>query len=106
MAEDSAVPLALALEEQPTQAAQLKITEQPARLKITAPRWGTAEGIVPPSEAHHLITTFGLVVSALTGAASAVLTLSIDPHLIALAGLELVLAAAVAVLIAVCGRRR
>jgi hypothetical protein len=106
MAENSAAPLALAVEEQPTAAAELKITERPAQLKITGQWWGTAEGNVPPSEAHHLITTFGLVMSAFTGAASSVVTLRIDPHLVALAVFELIFAAVVAGLIAFCARHR
>lgn len=105
MAGDLAAPPTAELTEQPTRAAQLKITEQPARVKITAKRWGSAEGIVPSAEAHHLITTFGLMGSVITGTTSAVLTLRIDSRLTALAILELALTAMVAVLIVVCSRR-
>ena len=82
-------------------------TEQPspsAQLKIDARMLGTAEGIVPPSEAHHLVTTFGMVGSCITGTAGAVLTLRIDHRLVGIALAELVLALAIAVLIAACGR--
>jgi len=106
MAEDRAAPLAAELVEQPTRAAQLTITEQPARVKITARRWGSAEGIVPPTEAHHLITTIGLIGSVITGTAGAVLTLRIDPHLTVLAAAELAVATMIATLVALCGRRR
>ena len=82
MAERSATPLAPALIEQPTQAARLRISVEPW-VKITTPWCGSPEGTVPPSEVHHLA-----------------------PHLVALAIIELVLAAAVAALIAACGHRR
>jgi hypothetical protein len=86
----------LDLAEQPTQSAQLKID---ARLL------GTAEGTVPSAEAHHLVTTFGMVASGVTGTVGAVLTLRIDQHLAGIALAELILAFAIAMLIAVCGRR-
>jgi hypothetical protein len=84
------------------------LTEQPgpsAQLKIVARLLGTAEGTVPPREAHHLVTTFGLVGSAVTGTAGAVLTLRIDHGLVGIALAELVVALAIGVLIAACGRR-
>lgn len=91
------------LAERPTQAAQLKITAEPARVTITARRWVTAEGTVPPGEARHLIAAFGILGSVITGISGAVLTLRIDPKLTTLALAELVLALVSAVLIAVCG---
>jgi hypothetical protein len=83
------------------------LTEQPspsAQLKLEARMLGTAEGIVPPGEAHHLVTTFGMVGSCVTGVAGAVLTLRIDRGLVGIALAELVLALAIAMLIAACGR--
>jgi hypothetical protein len=90
--------------EQPTRAAELRITEQSAQVKITARLWGTAEGTVPPGDAAHLITTFGLLGSAVTGMAGAVLTLRIDPRLTGVALAELALVFAVAAMIVACGR--
>ena len=90
----------------PTRAAQLKITAEPAKVKITARRLVTAEGTVPPGEARHLIAAFGILGSVVAGIAGAVLTLRINPGLTGLAVAELVLALAGAVLIAVYGRRR
>jgi len=83
------------------------LTELPgpaARLKIDTWTLGTAERIVPPSEVHALVTTFGMVGSCVTGTAGAVLTLRIDRGLVGIALAELVLALAIAVLIAARGR--
>ncbi len=91
--------------EQPTQAAELKLAVGPA----------TAGGSVPPGEAHHYITTFGILVSVIAGIAGAVLTLRIGSGVTTLrvtSGLtvlglaELGLALASAVIIAICGRSR
>ena len=92
--------------ERPTRAAQLKITAEPARVKITARRWVTAEGAVPPGEARHLIAAFGILGCVITGTAGAVLTLRIDPGLTTLALAELVLALTSAILIAAGGWAR
>jgi len=88
--------------EQPTQAAELKVAVGPA----------TAGGSVPPGEAHHYITTFGILVSVIAGIAGAVLTLRIGSGVLTLrvtSGLtilglaELGVALASAVIIAICG---
>jgi hypothetical protein len=83
------------------------LTEQPspsAQLKIDARVLGTAGGTVPPRRAHHLVTTSGMVGSCVTGTAGAVLTLRVDHALAGIALAELVLALAIAVLVAACGR--
>lgn len=105
MAENKAAPPAQALIEQPTSAARLRISAEPAWVKVTTP-WCETEDLVPVSQERHLITTFGLMGSAVTGAAAAVLTLRIDPRLGGLAVIELIFAAVVAVLITACGYRR
>lgn len=92
--------------EQPTQAAQLTIRADPARVKITARRWVTAEGTVPPDEAQHLISTIGIVGCVVTGATAAVLTLRIAPGLTELALAELLLALVGMLLIAVRSKSR
>ena len=66
--------------------------------------WGSAEGHVPSGEAHHLVTTFGILGSAFVGAGGAVLTLSISHTFTWLALAELALALVAAVLIAAAGR--
>lgn len=90
--------------EQPTQAAELKLTIGPA----------TAGGTVPPGDAHHFITTFGIAGSVAAGIAGVVLTLRIasgvvalhvDSGLTILALAELGLGLLGAALIAVCSRR-
>ena len=83
--------------ERPTVFAELEIQVGPAL------PWGTAKGRVPPDQAHYLIMTFGILGSAVTGTAGAVLTLRIAPGLAGLALAELILALAVALLIAACG---
>jgi hypothetical protein len=65
-------------------------------------QWGTARGLVPADQAHHLITTFGILGSVVTGTGGAVFTLHADA--IALAYAELALALVAVVLIALCGR--
>jgi hypothetical protein len=83
---------------EPTSSARLNIEVGPDRVG------GTAEGNVPPDQAHHLITTFGLMGSGVIGVGGAALTLSIAPHFAVFALAELALALAIAVLIAACGR--
>jgi hypothetical protein len=82
------------LAELPTAAAKLTIKVGPAQL---------AEGTVPPDQARHLITTFGILGSVFSGIGGAVLTLHVAPTLIALAFAELALAFAAVALIAACG---
>ena len=86
--------------ERPTVFAELEIQVGPAQ------PWGTARGRVPPDQAHYLIMTFGILGSAVSGTAGAVLTLRIAPRLAGLALAELILALAVALLIAACGLAR
>lgn len=80
--------------EAPTAAAALEIQVGPAQ-----PR-GAAEGKVPPDQAHHLITTSGVLGSVIAGITGAVLTLRISPGLAAPALAELALAVTSAALIA------
>jgi hypothetical protein len=87
-----------ALAEPPTQFAELEISFGP-------PPW-SVKGTVPPDQAHHLITTFGILGSAVTGTAGAVLTLRIAPGLTSVALAVLVLAAAAVVLITACSSAR
>jgi hypothetical protein len=74
--------------------------------------WGSAKGKVPPEQAHHLITTFGIVASVIAGISGTVLTLRIAAGLAGPAYAELGLAFAGAALIALrravsrVGRRR
>jgi hypothetical protein len=78
-----------------TPAAKLVIRVGPSQL---------AEGTVPPEQARHLITTFGILGCVFAGVGSAVLTLHIAASLAPLAWGELVLALAGAVLIAIGSR--
>jgi hypothetical protein len=87
---DQGVPI-----ERPTGSATLTITLGPSRFG------GNAEG----NQAHYLVATFGIVVSALIGVGGAVLTLHIATNLTTLAMGELGLGLAASVLIAVCSRR-
>ncbi|MGD0606150.1 MAG: hypothetical protein ABSA53_21505 [Streptosporangiaceae bacterium] len=80
----------------PTPAAKLTIKVGPSQL---------AEGIVPPEQARHLITTFGILGCVFAGVSGAVLTLHIAANLTTLAFAELVLALTASVLIAWCGRK-
>ena len=57
--------------EPPSPYAELVVKLGPAQ------RWGTAKGKVPPQQAHHLITAFGIVSSVIAGIVGAVLTLRI-----------------------------
>jgi hypothetical protein len=68
--------------------------------------WGIAEGTVPPDQAHHLITTFGIVASAFTGTGAAVLTLQIAPRATMLAFDELIVGLATGILVAACSLAR
>jgi hypothetical protein len=89
--------------ERPSRAAQLKIKAEPARLKVIARRWLTAEGTVPPADARHLISTFGIVGCVVTGCAAAVLTMHAGSGLTPVAFAELAVAITAAILIVVCG---
>jgi len=92
--------------ERPTSAAELKISAEPvARVKITARKLGSAEGIVPREAARHLIGVFGICACAIGGITGAVLTLRIDPGLTtpALAELVLALTSALAIVVGVWG---
>jgi hypothetical protein len=92
--------------ERPSEAAQLKIRAEPARLKVIARRWLTAEGTVPPANAEHLISAFGIVGCVVTGCAAAVLTMHAGTRLTSVAFAELAVALAGAILIAFCGPAR
>ena len=89
--------------ERPSRAARLTIKAEPARMKVTARRWLTAEGTVPQADARHLISTFGIVGCVVAGCASAVLTMHAGDGLTSVAFAELAVALAAAILIAVCG---
>jgi hypothetical protein len=100
--ERPAVPQPPTVPERPTPAAELKISAEPvARVKVTARRLGSAEGIVPREAARHLIGAFGICICAIGGITGAVLTLRIDPALTtpALAELGLALLSALAIAI-------
>lgn len=81
--------------EAPTAFAELKIQVSPDQPRGTA---GGTKG--PPGQAHHLITTCGVVGSVAAGIAGAVLTLRASPDLRAPAFAELALAVTSAALIA------
>jgi hypothetical protein len=86
-------------ESAPTPSAKMTISLRPDQFG------GSAEvGNVPADQAHHLITTFGVVVIGFGGIGGAVLTFYISSRSMALALAELALALAIAVLIAVCSR--
>jgi hypothetical protein len=93
MAVDPPPPEAGAVEP-PTPYAELTVQLGPAQ------QWGTAKGKVPPEQAHHLITTFGIVSSVTAGIAGSVLTLRIAAGLTMAAYAELGVALAAAALIA------
>jgi hypothetical protein len=82
-----------------TSAAKLTIKVGPSQL---------AEGTVPPEQARHLITTFGIMGCVFSGVGGAVLTLHIAASLttlaFALAFAELILALVASALIALCSR--
>ena len=86
----------------PSPRAQIKIKVGPDR------GWGSAQGSVPPDQAHHLITTFGVLGVAGMGIAGAVLTLRISAGLSGAAFAELAVALVAMVLIVACslGRAR
>src|ERR1700742_840384 len=56
----------------PTSSAKMTISLRPDQLG------GSAEGNVPPDQAHHLITTFGLLGIGVSGIAGANITLYIS----------------------------
>jgi hypothetical protein len=96
MALDSPLaPEAGTVEPPPSPYAELVVQLGPAQ------QWGgTAKGRVPPEQAHHLITTFGIVASVIAGIAGSVLTLRIAAGLTGPAYAELAAAIAAAALIA------
>jgi hypothetical protein len=94
--ERGAVPALSSLEE-PTSGAELKINTR---------RLVSAEGTVPADQAHHLITTFGILGSVVSGTVGAVLTLLIVPALTTIAFAELTLGLIAAIFIAATGRHR
>jgi hypothetical protein len=63
----------------------------------------SAGGLIPADQAHHLITTFGILASLATGIGAAVLTLQSVAGAVGLAYAELAVALIAAVVIAVCG---
>ena len=81
--------------ELPTAAAKLTISLRPTQMG------GTAEATVPADQAHHLITTFTLLGSTVTGIGGAVLMLYMNRNLVVPAIGALVLAFVAAVLIAI-----
>jgi hypothetical protein len=93
MALDTPPPGAGAVEP-PSPYAELTVQLGPAR------RWGAAKGKVPPEQAHHLITTFGIVSIVIAGIVGSVLTLRIAAGLTVAAYAELGVALAAAALIA------
>lgn len=94
MAKNKSPTADMVFPEPPTEAAKLSIQLGPAQL---------AEGTVPPDQAGHLITTFGILVCIVSGIGGAVLTLRAAPVFIALAFAELAVAIAGATLVALCG---
>jgi hypothetical protein len=83
--------------ETPTSSAKLGI-----RLSKTG---GSARANVPPSEARHTVTAFSILGTTWAGIGGAVLTVRISPGLSGLALAELGLTLAVAVILALLGRR-
>jgi hypothetical protein len=94
MALDSQLPPEAGTIEPPSPYAELAVHLGPAQ------PWGTAKGKVPPEQAHHLITTFGIVSSVIAGIAGSVLTLRIAAGLTGPAYAEIGAALAATVLIA------
>jgi hypothetical protein len=74
-----------------------------ARLELSVTKWGSFISRVPADQAHHLITTFGIVVSGIAGITGAVQTFHAT-HDALPAYAELALALIAAVLVAVCGQ--
>lgn len=66
--------------------------------------WGSAKATVPADQAHHLITTSGILGSVAAGIGGAAFTLQAVSGAVTLAYAELMLAFVAAVLIAVCSR--
>ncbi|HSZ45269.1 MAG TPA: hypothetical protein VK823_08025 [Streptosporangiaceae bacterium] len=78
-----------------------------ARLVISLSRaGGTAETHVPPGEARHAVTTGAVVGVTWAAIGGAVWIVQISPRLEILALAELGFALAIAILIALCGRRK
>ena len=88
-------------EEAPSPNAELMITVGPTE------RW-RASGRVPSDEAHHLITTFGVLTSTVAGIGGAVLTLNVANGTtgVAFAAAILTLSLIATILITVVGRSR
>ncbi len=84
-----------------TESAKLTISLRPTGLGE-----GTAEGSVPPDQAHYFITTLGMVGCAFAGIGGVALTLYIAPRSTVLPFAELAFAFTIAVLIAACGHSR
>jgi hypothetical protein len=125
------VPPAVSPQEKPTPAAELKITREKdhlpttaadvvasgdapgeeilpppgpdAELKLSVTKWGSFTSRVPADQAHHLITTLGILVSAIAGIAGAVQTFHATRDPLPVYA-ELALALIAAVLVAVCGQ--
>jgi hypothetical protein len=75
-----------------------------AKLVITLDKaGGTAETHVPPGEASHMITTFGIVVTGCAGIGGAVLMVWFSPGLAGLALADLMLTFAIVVVTAAVG---
>jgi hypothetical protein len=92
--------LEAAVAEPPSQHAELMISIGPA------PQWGTAKGLVPADQAHHLVTASGILGSLAIGTGGAVFILHAGPGFAVAAYAELALALVCAVLIAVCSRTK
>jgi hypothetical protein len=101
MTRDNPDPFGPGQAERPTWAAELRITAEPAEM-ITTWRWVTTQRTIPSDQADHLITTFGIAGSIVTGIAGAVVTLRTAPSLTVIALAELALALAGGALIALC----
>jgi hypothetical protein len=81
----------------PSPRAELEISIGPS-----PKHWGTFWGRVPADQAHHLITTFGILGSATAGIGGAILTFQASGGRVALAYAELALALIATLLIAFC----
>jgi uncharacterized membrane protein YeaQ/YmgE (transglycosylase-associated protein family) len=98
MSQDNPIPCGRGQAERPTWAAELWVIAEPVQAM------GTTEATVPSRQVDHLITTFGIAGSIVTGTAGAVITLRLAPGLTVIALAELALALVGAVLIALCSR--
>jgi hypothetical protein len=78
-----------------------------AKLEIsTAQVTGSASAKVPPNDARHMMTTFGIMGSLFIGVGGTVLTLRVSATLIGPALAELLVTLVTVVVIAVSGRIR